>query len=215
MSEPSFSSTSYWIDRYRRGETSGSGSAGRLARYKAAVINAFVRDNGIDRVFELGCGDGQQAGLYDFPDFTGVDVSPDVVAACSERFASRPGFRFLTLDRLDEVEPAPLALSLDVIFHLTEDDVFQRYMLQLFAYATRYVIVYSSNVDLAWQHRHVRHRRFSEFVRQTMPEWHLVAQLPNPYPWDERNQNETSFADFFIYRRGKDPVRLYAAGPET
>ena len=37
---------------------------------------------------------------------------------------------------------AELALSLDVIYHLVEDTVYESYMGQLFDSATKYVIVY-------------------------------------------------------------------------
>jgi hypothetical protein len=38
-----------------------------------------------------------------------------------------------------------LELSLDVIYHLVEDEVFDAYMRSLFAHAGRFVVIYSSN----------------------------------------------------------------------
>ena len=40
-------SASYWELRYRNGGTSGAGSYGRLAEFKAEVLNEFVRVKGI------------------------------------------------------------------------------------------------------------------------------------------------------------------------
>lgn len=42
---------------------------------------------------------------------------------------------------------ADLSLSLDVIYHLVEDEVFETYINTLFKSARRYVIIYSSNSD--------------------------------------------------------------------
>lgn len=39
-------SAAYWETRYRGGEMSGSGSYGRLAEFKAEILNEFVRTNG-------------------------------------------------------------------------------------------------------------------------------------------------------------------------
>ncbi|WP_181707485.1 class I SAM-dependent methyltransferase [Chthonobacter rhizosphaerae] len=213
MTTSAFSSAGYWDQRYRAGGTSGAGSMGVLARYKAAFLNRFVADNAVAGVVELGCGDGQQLALYDFPAYTGLDVSPTIVARCQSLFAGRPDVRFLTTDRIAEVAPAPLSMSIDVIFHLVEDDVFHRYMTQLFGLAERYVVVYSSNVDLAWRDRHVRHRRLTDHVLAAHPSWSLAAHLPNLFPYDPARPDETSFADFFVFRRDRaDPVRIAAPG---
>jgi hypothetical protein len=56
-----FSSKQYWIDRYKyKTGTSGAGSYGIYAEYKAEIINEFMSKNGINNVLELGCGDGNQ-----------------------------------------------------------------------------------------------------------------------------------------------------------
>ena len=61
------SSGDYWERRYRLGMTSGPGSAGKLASFKADVLNEFVRDNGVQSVIEFGCGDGTQLTLAKYP----------------------------------------------------------------------------------------------------------------------------------------------------
>src|SRR5580704_4792872 len=43
-------SSSYWERRYRQGGTSGSGSVGRLAEFKADILNGFVARMGIQAV---------------------------------------------------------------------------------------------------------------------------------------------------------------------
>jgi Methionine biosynthesis protein MetW len=63
MDRTAFSSGDYWESRYRAGGTSGAGSYGLLAAFKADFINAFVTDNGIASVLDLGCGDGNLLSL--------------------------------------------------------------------------------------------------------------------------------------------------------
>jgi len=193
-----FCSPAYWEVRYRAGGNSGPGSYGALARFKAGVINAFVADNGVASVLDMGCGDGNLLSMLQVPDYIGVDVSLTALACCVTRF---PRYRFVPFDAVDAVAPAELALCIDVIFHLVEDEAFARTMHTLFAHATRFVLVYASNVDSDWPAPHVRHRRFTDYVAAALPDWRLLAHLPNPYPFDPRRPAETSFADFFVYGR--------------
>lgn len=51
-------SAAYWEKRYERGGTSGPGSCGRLAQFKAEVVNRFVAEHDVQSVVEFGCGDG-------------------------------------------------------------------------------------------------------------------------------------------------------------
>jgi hypothetical protein len=194
-----FSSADYWNARYRMGGTSGAGSAGRLARLKAAAINRFIADNGVQSVIDLGCGDASQLALLKLPaDYVGVDSAPSALRRCAERF---PGRRFVTPEALRTLPPAELTLSLDVIYHLVEDNVFAAAMRTLFAWATRFVVIYASNRDAPGSSPHVRHRRFTDHVATTEPDWRLLAHLPNPYPYDAERPDNTSFADFFVYGR--------------
>jgi hypothetical protein len=134
-----FSSASCWGDRYAAGGTSGPGSYGELAAFKAEV-------------------DGRQADL---------------------------------------------ALSLDMVFHLIEDRVYDAYMRRLFEAGSRCVIVHSSVPDEPVDPKapHVRHRRFSRWVAREMgTRWTLLDRIPNAFP-DDGDYRTTSFCDFFIHGR--------------
>ena len=194
-----FESKAYWQKRYLQGGNSGAGSHGRLADFKAQFINAFVVEHAIESVIEFGCGDGDQLSKYKLPTYTGVDVSELIVARCRERFAAAASKSFMTYDDLHAAGTADMAISIDVIFHLVEDDVFERYMNHLFAFGRRYVVIYSSDCDASWPDRHVRHRRVTAHVERFFPEWSLAAHVPNIYPYDHANPNMTSFADFFVF----------------
>ena len=204
----SFNSLTYWQERYAKGGNSGAGSYGRLGLFKAEVINAFVKDNAVESVIEFGCGDGHQLSLYDMPRYTGLDVSPHIIAQCQERFADDPSKTFKLNDpeqlRTDPAAlRADLALSIDVLFHLTEDEVFESYMRDLFAAGTRFVIIYSSHTNHnSWfQAKHVKHRKFSDWVEANAPDWTLQEIVKNKYPLKRSNKIESP-ADFFIYRKG-------------
>jgi SAM-dependent methyltransferase len=198
-----FRSGAYWTERYERGRTSGSGSYGRLAAYKADHVNALVTRLGVTSVLEFGSGDGNQAALFDFADYTGVDVSPLVVKACHERFADRPGWRFLTTE---DVARAPLradmTLSLDVVYHLVEDAVFDAYMQQLCASAERYVLIYASDHEAATANPHVRHRAYSDWMAASAPDFRRKQSWDHPFPMRPGSDPEvTSFAFFRLFER--------------
>jgi SAM-dependent methyltransferase len=199
-SRRTFKSQRYWKERYAKGGTSGAGSYGRLARFKAEVINDFISNNAVESVVEFGCGDGNQLSLYELPRYTGVDVSPDIIARCRERFSGDDSKAFHL--RAPEGLRADLAMSIDVLFHLTEDEVFERYMRDLFAAGTRFVIIYSSNSDRnGWlQPKHVRHRKFTDWVEANEPDWNLQESIKNRYPLQSDDKIESP-ADFFIYRK--------------
>ncbi len=199
-----FSSARYWEDRYRAGRNSGQGSYGVLAEWKAKVINGFIAENGVQTVLELGCGDGNQLSLAQYPQYAGLDVSQEALRSCREQFADDPSKRFL-LYRPGIVEQeglsADLALSLDVIYHLIEDRVFESYMRDLFASARRYVIVYSSNRNEK-RNMHVRHRRFTDWAARCAPQWDLVKEIPNAHPYRVQDGVEHgSPSDFFIFSK--------------
>jgi hypothetical protein len=99
-------------------------------------------------------------------------------------------------------EKAELALSLDVIYHLVEDKVFEHYMQTLFEASNRYVIIYSSNLDdnRGYEGTHIRHRKFTRWIRENLQGWQLVKHLPNRYPY-RGDYRKGSFAEFFIYEK--------------
>jgi SAM-dependent methyltransferase len=201
LSGPFQGSQEYWIKRYAKGGNSGPGSYSDLAKFKARVLNELVREKHIASVIEFGCGDGNQLTIAEYPRYTGYDVSPVAVERCRARFSGDATKSFGLLgDYAGQV--ADLAMSLDVIYHLVEDAVFEAHMRTVFGAATRHVVVYSTNRDApddAGQ-AHVRHRRFSDFVERELPTWKLVRteQQPNAYSGDITS---SSLAEFFFFEK--------------
>jgi SAM-dependent methyltransferase len=194
-------SAQYWDHRYAAGGDSGAGSYGKFATFKARVLNGLFAELKIQSVVEFGCGDGNQLTLLKVKQYLGVDVSAQAVARCRERFDGAAGRRFVTLAEYAG-EPADCALSLDVIYHLVEDPVYEAYMRQLFDAARSLVVVYSSNHEDPNKREavHVRHREFTRWVASQAPHWRLLRHVPNAYPF-RGNYREGSFADFYAFVR--------------
>jgi len=193
------SSSDYWERRYQIGMDSGSGSYGDQATFKAEVLNAFVREHDVRSVAEFGCGDGNQLLLAQYPRYLGLDVSKTAIEMCARRFAGDSSKSFLWYDSAHAVHlsnfiSADLTLSLDVIYHLLEDDVYERYLRDVFSTAQRFVIVYSSNRPASRTAAHVRHHEFAADVAREFPQFELTEQRPNRHP-------DKSFAEFFFFRR--------------
>jgi SAM-dependent methyltransferase len=194
-------SGTYWEGRYAKGETSGVGSYGKFAEFKADMLNSFVNAERIASVMEFGCGDGNQLRLATYPRYIGFDVSTTAIGLCREKFSADSTKSFRSLDTYAG-ETADLTLSLDVIYHLVEDHVFEDHMRRLFSAARRYVIIYSSDKDetLGNADCHVRHRKFTTWVEANIDGWSLDRRVPNKYPY-EGDYKQGSFADFYIYRK--------------
>src|SRR3984885_3123844 len=169
-------SADFWERRYARGGTSGEGSYGALAHGKAEFLNAFVRSNSVQSVIEFGCGDGNQLSLAKYPSYVGLDVSRSAIELCKRRFADDPTKSFFFYDSSCFIDRAglfkgDLTLSLDVVYHLIEDAVFEKYMTHLFSASNRYVIVYATNENIRADAPHVRHRHFSHWTDKNCPRW--------------------------------------------
>ena len=192
-------SAHFWERNYALGRTSGGGSYGALAEGKARFLNELVREHAVRRVIEFGCGDGNQLSLAEYPSYIGLDVSRTAIGMCQRKFAGDPAKSFFLYDGACFTDPAgifaaDLALSLDVVYHLTEGPVFETYLTHLFAAGQRLVVIYSTNMEISGTAPHVRHRRFTPWVEANCPGWRLtgVTQGPN---------DEQARADFFVYER--------------
>jgi SAM-dependent methyltransferase len=192
-------SARFWEANYTRGRTSGSGSYGQLAHGKGHFLNDLVREHQVSTVIEFGCGDGNQLSLAEYPSYVGLDVSRTAIRLCQRRFAGDATKSFFLYDGgcfTDHggIFTADLALSLDVVYHLTEDKVFSAYMRHLFAAGQRLVVIYSTNAEIGGTAPHVRHRQFTGWVEENIAGWQLSGVTAGP-------GTERARADFFVYAR--------------
>ena len=133
--------------------------------------------------------------------YLGLDVSPAAIAMCRAMFAGDSSKEFRTTDGYDG-DQADTALSLDVIYHLVEDAVFERYMTTIFNAAQKWVVIYSSNFDgLDENHAdHVRHRKFTNWITTHRPEWYCARIIKNEFPFSG-DFKSGSHADFHFFRK--------------
>lgn len=201
IKRPFRGSQDYWDSRYEGGGSSGDGSRGILAQFKAEFLNRFVSENGIEEVIEWGCGDGGQLQLANYESYLGLDISPRVIEKCRALFRDDPAKSFGLVKEYDG-EKRELAISLDVIYHLVESEVFRNYMEALFASSMKFVVIYSSNTNTqsVGQGGHVRHRKFSDWIQENRPEWEQVDFVGNEHPYSGDSQTG-SFADFYVYQK--------------
>ena len=192
-------SASYWERRYAAGGTSGVGSAGPQARWKAQVVNGWVSSLGVSSVVDLGCGDGQQLALAEYPRYLGIDPSGTAVRLCMERFSGDGTKSFLHLPPGEFADPAgwlraDLALSMEVLFHLVEEEVYDDYLRLLFASAERFVVICSNDTSEGRLAAHELYRSFTAWVATHEPGWQLREQLDPPADVD-------LMASMYLYER--------------
>lgn len=205
--DPFNGSREYWEGRYALGGTSGRGSYGELAAYKADFLNGFVREHAVRSVLEFGCGDGNQLSLAEYPEYVGLDVSKSAILRCRDRFRGDATKSFFLYDGEAFVDRRPhfradLTLSLDVLFHLTEEAVWELHLRHLFGAAERFVIAYSSDSDETSREAHIVHRPFTRWVISNLDSWRLVQTIPNPHPMSLDYRSGT-FADFHVFTRAQ------------
>jgi hypothetical protein len=189
----------------REDGTSGRGSYGHLADFKAEVINDIVNRHDVSSVIELGCGDGNQLSLLDVPRYLGLDVSPTAVRRCAVRFAGDATKSFVRYDPAAFVDRAgylraDLAMSIDVLYHLVEDDVWELHLRHLFGAAERLVLIYAVDEQHGRPDAHVRHRPFTPWIEANLQGWARLEHVPNRYPIDE-DPTGGSAADFHLFAR--------------
>lgn len=183
------------------GGNSGAGSYRNLAEFKGEIINNFVLENKINSIIELGCGDGNQLEYFKFDSYLGFDVSETIIEKCKNKFKDDPSKRFLHTSFISD-QKAEMVMSLDVIYHLIEDDVYNYYMNHLFNLSNKYVVIYAFDSDEFDNYApHVKPRKFSNWIKSNIKDFILIKHIPNKFPYDKSNPETTSFADFYIYEK--------------
>lgn len=192
-------SSRYWEWRYRSGGNSGAGSYGAEAAYKADYINDCIAKFAVQTVIDFGCGDGNQLRELRIPAYTGYDVSAAAVKRCRELFEGDSSKKFHTLDRYAN-EVADATLSLDVLYHLVEDEVFDGYVRRLFDASGKIVIIYAIDQEekRMLRGRHVHHRKFTSWIARHYPSFELIEAPVRP---GHLASPPDGAASFFVFRR--------------
>jgi SAM-dependent methyltransferase len=195
----------FWNDEYLKSKTSGPGSYGVLAEFKAEVINAFLANREISSVIEFGCGDGNQLAMIKYPRYLGFDVSRASIDLCSNKFKNDPSKSFMCYDPSSFINPslflkADLVVCLDVLYHIIDKEEFLLTLNSIFSCALKYVILYTT-IDLYKSENyhyikgsHGKHRDTIHYLGQ-FPEFKIDKVIKQRHP-------ELSSADFILLSRG-------------
>jgi len=184
----------YWESRYVSGGNSGAGSYGCLLDFKAQVLNCFIRDNGITSVQDFGCGDGSLLRdlRLDGIQYYGYDISNFVLDKLKEEFKDKA---FIHLDDYQNLT-SDLVISIDVIFHLVNQESYEKYIQLIQRATTKFLIVYSSNIDdMGVFGNHIKHHMFVPDIKMD-----LVGKIQNHYPFFKFGE-KGSFCDFYIFQK--------------
>jgi hypothetical protein len=205
LNNKKFDVKKYWETRYYNGGNSGRGSYGSFREFKLSVINQFIKENNIGSLVDIGCGDGSIAEGIVVPGYTGLDISASAVEKCRTRIKNtgRLCKHFYTLDDIPEAvkdKKFHISMSIDVLYHLVDDKLFEEHMKILFGLASEWVIIYSPDKEhLSGTVEHIKHRIFTKYISDNYPEWVLERVIKNTCRLLEDVPRD-SFADFFIYR---------------
>lgn len=160
--------TDYWENRYAGGGNSGAGSYGAENTFKFSYIKSIVEKYGVTSINDFGCGDGEQIKNLRTPyidheiTYRGVDVSPTAVNKCKARYKNVSSFSFY--NDSSEIKEADLSLSLDVLYHILDEDIYHTYLDNLFSKSNKYVLIYAVDHDESRNNGHMYSRAFVDYV---------------------------------------------------
>ncbi len=186
----------YWNKRYEAG-TTFAGSTGRLLDFKFGTVQGIVNEYGIKSVVDLGCGFPAVLAALDVDKYMGVEISDYALSELEEHASDTKAFK--DLDDLKKADAADMAVSLDVI-QFVPDDEFHAHLDLLFTMGKKYVLIYAPNqpgtgLTLA---EHMYFREFLPYVKEKYGK-EPAKIISNDYPADYRNQRGTSFSSFYLF----------------
>ena len=165
-----FDSKKYWESRYFNNGNSGLGSYDKSAQIKADYVNDVIEKYNIKSISDYGHGDGNQLTyLKGFESYYGYDVSKTIREKCIKTFTDT---KYNFVSSIDDIPTTDLAMSLDVIYHLVEYDVYTDYLNKLFS-KSKYVVIYSTDYNKQ-NSQHVYHRKFTDYVNDNMNNFTLI-----------------------------------------
>lgn len=195
----------YWNNRYLKNGNSGNGSYNLLAAYKAEILNRFIEFHEIDKLIEFGCGDGNNLGLINCSKYIGLDISREAIKICMTKFKNDFNKSFFLYNPMyfqdyNEMFRAELTISLDVIFHIVEFEIFEKYMHDLFDSSTKFVIIYSRNKN-SKQEFHINNREVTSWIKRNVPNFNLINEIKNKFNQKETQSDLVSESDFYVYKK--------------
>ncbi len=167
--EEGFSVQKYWTERYYNQGNSGWGSwDSNAVKFKADYVNEVIKKYNINTVCDLGCGDGNMIKYFSgYKQYYGYDIAPVAVSMCKSQYEKDINKIFYY--KMEEIldKKYDLSLSLDIIYHLVEDDMYQKYMHDLFSIAD-IVCIFSTNhgTPVSLDLLHIKDRIFTKDINE-------------------------------------------------
>jgi methyltransferase family protein len=102
--------------------TSGSGSTLEITREYRAYVEDFIKTHGVKTVVDAGSGDWGFSKAMDWGDasYLGVDIASDVIARVRKKYETSR-IKFQVGDITEDLPPADLLISKDVLQHLSNE----------------------------------------------------------------------------------------------
>lgn len=189
-----FNSGKYWEDRYKQGGNSGDGSYNDYAEYKSEVINSIIEEYSIKSINEYGHGDGNQLKYFKgFSTYTGFDISPTVRVKCQNIYKDSKNIKFI--DSTNNFTTCDLVLSIDVIYHLVEQEVFEKHIKDLFSTNSKYVLIYTIDADKG-SSQHVKARKTTSYIKDNIKNYTLLKTIPG---FHNQTQYDSQDLVFLLY----------------
>jgi SAM-dependent methyltransferase len=188
----------YWEQRYKEGGNSGAGSYGRLSKFKSDIINNIIKKYNIKTILDLGCGDGNQLSYFKINNYVGYDISKTIILKNQIKFKYDNTKQFIYNLSILNNKKFDLVLSLDVIYHLLEEELYQEYLNNLIKYSNKYILIYSSN-KIHFNNKHIKERKFTNDLKKKK-EIEFIQFIPNKYPFKNDPINE-SISNFYLYKK--------------
>ncbi len=183
-----------WKNRYQNGGNSGSGSYNELYIFKRDIINDIIKKNNIHSIIDFGCGDGNQIKEINTKNYIGIDIADTGIKICKMKYNNDITKKFYTYDEINNIKlQSDLTMSLDVLYHILEDELYFNYLKQLFSSSSNYVLIYSNNYN-GHIVGHMHTRKFTDDVEKKFPNWELREKINQIYP-------KKSSADFYLYKK--------------
>jgi 2-polyprenyl-3-methyl-5-hydroxy-6-metoxy-1,4-benzoquinol methylase len=137
----------YWQEWYSAGNNSGQGSMGELLEFKAAFINKHLE--GVNSVFDFGCGDGSLSRLLNIENYFGIDVSKEIVSKCNKQ-KKKTNHNYEQASFIDinpefiksKIQPEAL-MCIDALYHVMDNSVVDKTLENLFSGISPLVILYT------------------------------------------------------------------------
>lgn len=202
INKQKFNYIDYWDKRYLSNGTSGLGSYGVLAEFKADIINEYIKQKGIKSAVEFGCGDGSQLSKINYDSYIGLDVSRVCINKCKLIFRKYENKKFYVYkpgEMSQDIKDVnnDMIVCLDVLYHITNEEDFIKTLDDIFMLNCPYIMIYTMLTEpKAPLSIHLKYRNVFEYLSK-YPNYTQLSIVNQKYP------NE-SYSDFLVVEKQEE-----------